>query len=83
MPRGPLFESKRYKIKPKATVGIPIIELKKPLASLFPGKDESPITNAMGKPQRQESKVANPEIYSDLSAIESTSGSPPKIRPNA
>jgi hypothetical protein len=51
--------------------------------TLFPGKDESPRTKAIGRPQAHAIKVASPDTYRDLSVTEMTSGSPLKINSNA
>jgi len=83
MPRGPLLDNNRYRIRPRTTVGIPSMALKEPLRSLFPGKDDRPRRIAMGRLHREESNVANPEMYIDLSVTEKTSGSPLSIKTNA
>ena len=83
IPKGPLFDNRRYNIKPSVTVGIPSIALKNPLTRRFPRKDERPRTRAIGKPHTHEIIVAKPEIKIDLNVMESISELPLQIKYNA
>jgi hypothetical protein len=69
IPSGPPFEKTRYKIKPKATVGIPIKVLKIPFNKNFPGKFLSPRSMAMGSPHKIAINAAAPETYNERKVI--------------
>jgi hypothetical protein len=75
-PRGPLsLEKAKNKRKPRATVGMPIKELKIVFIKNLPWKSFIAIIVAMGIPQRAAIKAAEPETNNERNVISIILGS--------
>jgi hypothetical protein len=61
-PKGPVLENMRYRIRPRATVGIPKRALNRPFMNLFPAKLLRPNATPIGIHHKIDRVVAVPEI---------------------
>jgi hypothetical protein len=78
-PRGPLSREKvKNKRKPRATVGIPINELKTVFIKNLPGKFFIAIMTAIGIPQRAAIRAAEPDTNKERNVISTILGSTEK-----
>jgi len=78
-PAGPALEKMSQRIRPSATVGIPIRVVKKPLTMDLPRKFFMVKSIAMGVPQSMASIVAKPEKRRERKTTLYSVGSPENI----